>query len=204
MTVDEISRELAALVAVFSLAMIAIAIGLLRQFWTRFERLRLNLSPSQWAATYRMALTILICAIVVLLLYISLRIQNPDYVLPRWLLPVGFFGAPILILAIDIVVRSKVKKQPVADADANTYYYLTALSLMSFSVLFNIAAVIGVTPSMLLIKWGPLEAESFEWSKWILIIAIMFFFGGILLFATAFILEKTREWKKRLPKDNPN
>jgi hypothetical protein len=53
MIVDEVSRELAALVSVVSLAVIAIAVSILRHYWDTFEHHRLILSRSAWETTRR-------------------------------------------------------------------------------------------------------------------------------------------------------
>ena len=52
--VDEVTRELAALVSIVSLAMVGIIVGIFPHCWNRFKHYRLTLSPSVWKATYRL------------------------------------------------------------------------------------------------------------------------------------------------------
>jgi hypothetical protein len=75
--VDEVSRELAALVSVVSLAMVGIIVGISPHCWNRFKHYRLTLSPSVWKATCR--LVPLLCLPILLILAFTFFIfENPN------------------------------------------------------------------------------------------------------------------------------
>jgi len=73
--VDEVSRELAALVSIVSLAMIGIIVGIFPHCWNRFKHYRLTLSPSVWKATYR--LVPLLCLPILLILAFAFLVLKP-------------------------------------------------------------------------------------------------------------------------------
>jgi uncharacterized membrane protein len=73
---------------------------------------------------------------------------------------------------------------------------------MAVSVFFNIVALIGVSPKMLLISVGPLEPEDFEWAKWGLLIGIFAFSIGITFFGITLAVDKARQLNNKVPKDS--
>jgi len=202
MIVNEVSRELAALVSVASLTMVAIAVSILRHYWDRFEDHRLRLSRSVWKTTCRVGLIISLCLIVLLVVYAFFRIRKPDYASVMWMpLLFGLLFLPSLLVLIDFNIRRKIKKQIVGKLEPHTLFYFIALSSMAVSIVSNIIALLGVAPAMLSITVGPFDPGGFEWAKWSLVIGIIGFSLSIIYFGIAFVLDKAEQWKNKLPKE---
>jgi len=206
--VDEVSRELAALVSVVSLAMIGIVVGIFPRCWNRFEHYRLTLSPSVLKATWRLV-PLLCLPILLILAFAFFNIETLNRMPDIFILFLGgMFLLLVLLVLIDIGVRikRKIKKQTVSKAEPHTftYLYFTALSYMAFSVFSNIIALTGVSPAMLLIDIGPYGPENFEWGKWFLYIGIFAFCVGIPFFGITLAVDKARQLSNKAPKENQN
>jgi hypothetical protein len=203
---DEISHELAALVSVASLAMIGIIVAIFPHCWDRFEHYRVTLSPSVWKATCR--LVALSCLPILLILaYAFFNIETLNRMPDVFILFLGgVFLLLVLLVVIDIGVgiKRKIKKQIASKAEPHTYtlLYSIALSYMAVGVLSNIIALIGVSPTMLLIETGPFGAEDFQWAKWSVLIGIFAFSVAITFFCVTLAVDKARQSKNRFPEDN--
>ena len=177
MNIDELTRAIAALTAVVSLAMIGISVRLLPQCWDRFQHHFQALSPS----AKKSALPLLVFshlpivwAVISVFLTVTLHAFLPDIAI----LVVIVTALLMFLIEIGAAIKRKIKKQTVVKIgkmEMYAPYYFTALSYMTLSVLFNIAALIGVSPAMLLIDIGPVGPENYEWGKWFLYIAIFAF-----------------------------
>ena len=200
---DDVSRELAALVSVVSLGMIAIVVNILRHSWNRFEHHFLRLSPSVRKATFRDVL-FLHWPILLLLVVAYFGVRSPDYT-PEIVI-LSLFGTIIILAIISIVllIKRRIKKQTFIKSDTYTLCYYTALSYMVFSVVLNLFALGGVAPTMLLIKTGPFGPQNFEYAKWCLYIGIFIFSFGIVLFGFTLAFDRASNWKKQVAKENDN
>ena len=206
MNLNDVSRELAALVAVVSIAMVVINVNILRYCWNRFEPNRLNLSRPVWRLTSSIGLFVVFVPMSVLLLFVLYRVESQDYlivcVFKVVVLVVLMLSGLLLLINIGIAIKRKIKKKVIIEIDSNTVFYFAALLYMVFSVFFNIGALIGVSPTMLLLTIGPFEPANFEWGKWCLYIGIFSFSVGIILFGLGFLFDRVEQWKNKLPKDN--
>jgi hypothetical protein len=197
MDVSELTRAIAALVAVVSLAMIGITVRLLPQCWNRFQDYFQILSASaRKSASPLLALTHLPIALAVVFGLLSVKLA--DYMPGIFIFVI--IGITLLVLLIEIGagIKRKIKKQTVVklgDLEMYAPSYFTALSYMALSVGFNITALIGVSPTMLLIDIGPVGPENYEWGKWCLYIAIFLFCVGIIVFGLTLAIDKARERK---------
>jgi uncharacterized membrane protein YgdD (TMEM256/DUF423 family) len=206
--VDEVTRELAALVSIVSLAMVGIIVGIFPHCWNRFKHYRLTLSPSVWKVTWRLV-PLLCLPILLILAFAFFNIETLNRMPDIFILFLGgIFLLLVLLVLIDIgvTIKRKIKKQIVGKAEPHTftYLYFTALSYMAFSVFSNIIALIGVSPAMLLIDIGPFRPEDFEWGKWFLYIGIFAFCGGITFFGITLAVDKARQLNNKVPKENQN
>jgi hypothetical protein len=201
--VDEVSRELAALVCVVSLAMIGIIVGIFPHCWNRFKHYRLTLSPSVWKATWRLV-PLLCLPILLILAYAFFNIETLNRMPNIFILFLCGIFLLLALIYIGVTIKRKIKKQIVSEAEPHTLFYFTALSYMAVSVFFNVVALIGVSPKMLLISVGPLEPEDFEWAKWILVIGIFAFTMGITFFGITLAVDKARQLNNKVPKENQN
>jgi hypothetical protein len=189
--VNEPTCELAALVSIVSLAMIGIIVGIFPHCWNRFKHYRLTLSPSVWKATYRLV-SLLCLPILLILAFAFFNVETLNHMPNIFIL---FLCGIFLLLALiytGVTIKRKIKKQIVSEAEPHTLFYFTALSYMAVSVFSNIIALIGVSPTMLLISLGSLEAEDFLWANWILLIGIFAFTIGITVFGITLAVDKAR------------
>ena len=189
---NETSRELAALVAVVSLAMIAISVHLLPRSFNRFQHYFGALSPSaRKSALPILALTHLPILWVVIFAVLSIECTNR---MPGifWLV---FAGTLVLVLLIKggLAIKRRTKKQIAVRVEPFPIAYTVALSYLALSVFLNIFALIGVSSSMLMIDIGPGGYENFEWGKWFLFIAIFTFCVGIIEFGLTLALDRARQ-----------
>jgi len=190
----EITRELAALVAIVSLAMIGISVHLLPRSFNRFQHHFQALSPS----AKKSAVPLLVFShLPILWAFISVFLAVTLHALLQDIAIFVVIVTALLVFLIEIgaAIKRKIKKQTVVKIGKMEIYapfYFTASSYMTISVLFNIAALIGVSPAMLLIDIGPVGPENYEWGKWFLYIAIFAFCVGIITFGLTLALEKIR------------
>jgi hypothetical protein len=201
--VDEVTRELAALVAVVSLAMIGIIFGIFPHCWNRFKHYRLTLSPSVWKATWWLV-QLLYVPILVILAYAFFNIETLNRMPSIFIIFLCGIFLLLALIYIGVTVKRKIKRQIVSEAEPHTLFYFTALSYMAVSVFSNIIALIGVSPKMLLISLGSLSPEDFEWAKWILVIGIFAFTMGITFFGITLAVDKARQLNNKVPKENQN
>jgi hypothetical protein len=193
--VDEISRELAALVAVVSLAMIGISVRLLPRCWDRFQQYFQALSPSaKKSALPLLAFSHLpiVWAVISVCLTVTFHALLPDITI----LVVIVTALLVFLIEIGAGIKRRIKKQTVVKIGKMEFYapyYFTALSHMTLSVFFNIGALIGVSPAMLLIDIGPVGPENYEWGKWFLYIGIFAFCVGIIIFGLTLALDKVKQ-----------
>ena len=207
MNLNDVSRELAALVAVVSIAMVATNVNILRCCWSRFETNWVNLSRPVWRFTSSVALFAGFAPISLLILFVLYRVENQNYLIVSVFKVVAvvvllLFGL-LLLVNVGIAMKSKIKKKIIIELDSNTGFYFAALLYMVFSVFFNIGALIGVSHTMLLLTIGPFEPVYFdEWGKWWLYIGTFAFAVGLGLFGIGFLFDKGGQWKNKLSKDN--
>jgi len=201
--VDEVTRELAALVSLVSLAMVGIIVGIFPHCWNRFKHYHLTLSPSVWKATCWLV-PLLCLPILVILAFTFFSVETPNYMPNIFILFLCGIFLLLALIYIGVTIKRKIKKQIVSEAEPHTLFYFTALSYMAVSVFFNIVALIGVSPKMLLISVGSLEPEDFEWAKWGLLIGIFAFTIGITVFGITLAVDKARQLNNKVPKENQN
>jgi hypothetical protein len=189
--VDEVSRELAALVSVVSLVMIGIIVGIFPHCWNRFKHYRLTLSPSVWKATCWLV-PLLCLPILLMLAYAFFSVETLNHMPNIFILFLCVIFLLLALIYIGITIKRKIKRQIVSEAEPHTLFYFIALSYMAVSVFSNIIALIGVSPTMLLISLGSFEAGDFVWANWILLIGIFAFTIGITVFGITLAVDKAR------------
>lgn len=201
--VDEVSRELAALVSVVSLVMIGIIVGIFPHCWNRFKHYRLTLSPSVWKATCWLV-PLLCLPILLILAFAFFNVETLNHMPKIFILSLVVIFLLLALIYIGVTIKRKIKKQIVSEAEPHTLFYFTALSYMAVSVFSNIIALIGVSPTMLLISLGSFEAGDFLWANWILLIGILAFSVGITVFGITLAVDKARQLNNKVPKENQN
>lgn len=201
--VNEPTCELAALVSIVSLAMIGIIIGIFPHCWNRFKHYRVTLSPSVWKATCWLV-PLLCLPILLILAFAFFSVETLNYMPNIFIRFSGAIGLLLAIIYIGVTIKRKIKKQIVSEAEPHTLFYFTALSYMAVSVFSNIIALLGVSPTMLLISLGSFEAGDFVWANWILLIGIFAFTIGITVFGTTWAVDKARQLNNKVPKEHQN
>lgn len=197
--VSELARATAGLVAVVSLAMIGISVRLLPKFWYRFQHYYQGLSRSEWKSALPFV-GISYLPMLFLALFAVLSVKLPNYMPGLFFFVVIAITILMVLIEIGAAIKRKIKKQAVVTIAKVEIYapaYFTALSYMALGVGLNIAALIGMSPTMLLINIGPVGPENYEWGKWCLYIAIAGFTLGIIMFGLTLALEKASERKRQ-------
>ena len=200
MILNEVSREVAALVAIVSIAMVAICVNILPHCWHRFEDRFRTLSLSVRKSTSRFV-PWLCLPILLLFVYAWLSERRPDYMPGMFILVLGGTALLVFLIEIGVAIKRKIKKQIAVKAEPYTLAYLTALYYMLISVLLNVFALIGVSPTMLLIDIGPFGPENFAWGRWFLYIGIYAFIVGITLFGATYAIDRAGQRNNKFPEE---
>jgi hypothetical protein len=191
MAVDDLTRATAALVAVVSLAMIGITISLLPRCFDKFRQRFVALPTfAKKAIVPTLIFAHMPIAWAIAFAWLSEKLPARTQSLMLYVV----IGTMLLWLLVDrgVAIKRRIKKQTVAKiGTSGGGAYSTALTYMVLSVWFNIIALIGVSPSMLLIDVGPIGPENYAWGKWCLYIAIYLFSVGIIIFGGTLALERS-------------
>ncbi len=207
MNSNDVSRELAALVAVVSVAMIATNVNVLRCCWDRFQVNWVRLSRPVWRFTSSVALFAGFAPTSLLILFVVYRAENQNYsivsvfkVVPVVVLLL--FGL-LLLVNIGLAMKSRIKKKITIGLDPKTGFYFAALSYIVFSMFFGACALICVSHTILLLTIGPFKPVYFdEWGKWFLYMGTSAFAAGLLFFGIGFLFDKVARGKKKFSRDS--
>ena len=202
---QDVSRELAALVAIVSIALVGTTIVLFPPAWRGFEERFLKL-PSIEGKTVIKTTFILLCPILILVGTATvIGVYWPDLVQEAVLLVMFLLLAiAILSMPVVLVLRRIRKTQKPRKPDELSLLYFTALIFLTLCIICSLFALIGVTPTMLMIEIGPYGPENFNWGRWMLNDGVLFFVCGIWILGFAYIDDRTRLWKAKKSPDEPS
>lgn len=209
MNSNDVSRELAALIAVVSVVMIAANVNVLRCSWDRFQANWVRLSRPVWRFTSSVALFAGFAPTSLLILFVVYRAENQNYLIVSIFKVVPIvvlisFGL-LLLVNIGIATKCRIKKKIIIEFDPKSGFYFIALSYIVFSMFFGACALICVSNTILLLTIGPFDPEYFdEWGKWFLYMGSSAFAAGLLFFGIGFLSDKVARGKKKFSRDNQN
>lgn len=188
---QDVTRELAALVAVVSIALVGTAVILLSLTWKGFEQRFVKLSPAERKGLIRNML-ILLCPVLLLITCTTVTgVYWPNLVQAIALLIMLLLVAMGILLTPVVIILRRRKKAPLSHKpDELSLLYSFALSFLTASILCSLSALFGVTPTMLAIVIGPYGPENFNWGRWLLQDGVFFFVCGTYMLGFAYIRER--------------
>lgn len=201
---QDITRELAALVTVVSIALVGTAAILLSPAWKGFEQRFLKLSSLERKTVLRNTL-ILLCPILILLgtetvvgVYWPNLVQVAVFLIMLLLAAIAVLSTPV------VLILRRIRKTKPQKPDELSLLYFIALSFLALCIMCNLLALIGVTPTMLMIEIGPYGPDNFNWGRWMVLDGVFFFVCGIWTLGFAYIDDRTRLWKTKKDSEEPS
>jgi|GEM_PF-4470509 len=197
MPVDQnISQQLAALIAVVAIAIIGVAILLIPSTWKSLETACSTLDKSEKYNIFKKLS--LWFGLFILLIFIT------DFVgayLPSLMRPFGMLFISLLVIAtiiysiVSLIINKRKKDLPSPPFKPLPFLYGANLALIAFCIIFTSAALYGVAYPMLNIEIGPFNQNNLNWAKWFLVNGISFFILGIFNYAYIYVYQRmqTRE-----------
>jgi len=192
MPVDQnISQQLAALVAVVSIAIIGVAILLIPPTWKSFETAYFSLGKSE---KYNIAKKLFLW-FGLFILFILITNFIGAYA-PSLMRPFGMlFILLLLIICIIFSIVSSIAKRKKEDSPSPRleplpFMYPATLTLIGFCIIFSSAALYGVAYPMLNIEIGPFNQDNLNLAKWFLVDGITFLILGVFNYAYTHLLQR--------------
>ncbi|MDD5702198.1 MAG: hypothetical protein PHU23_09140 [Dehalococcoidales bacterium] len=183
-------QQLAALVAVVSVAIIGVAIMLIPPLWKGCKKT--SGFPLQERRTIYKILA-LVYGLFVVILFITnfIGIHAPSFIQPVTRI---FLIAIVVIFLFYVVVQRLIswikKSREPYPVDYLAFSYRFTLASILLCVFFSTFALFGVSQTMLGIEIGPFNQDNYNWGRWWLADGITFFVIGILSYASIFIPQR--------------
>jgi len=205
---QSVTQQLAALVAVVSIAILAVAILLVPSTWNGLNQAFIRLNNLQKNAIYKF--TSLYFGLFLLFLFITDFVGVYD---PAWVQPVGrFLFLMIWVIVMAYFVISSIVKWKRKDDQEHTHLieqipllYVITLVWVVLCILFCLVALFGVSQSMLNIEIGPYNQDNYSWGIWFLENGILFFIISVVSLGFTYIVQKIDLGKQiaEKPKNKP-
>jgi hypothetical protein len=189
---QSVSQQLAALVAVVSVAIIGVAIMLVPAAWRGFENTSFALSKPERRVINRILLAQFGSLLILFFITNVVGIYAPSYALPIGRTIFLLLGFIVIFYSIIVIVVNKARKSRPTPIEPLPYLYRSTLLSVVFCVLFSSLALFGVAQTMLNIEIGPYNQDNFLWAKWSLLNGIAFFLIGIVNFGYTYIIQSAR------------
>jgi len=183
---QDVTQQLAALVAVVSVAIIGVAFMLVPSVWKGLTESSVIANSIEKRAMYQ-ALFIIITPFLGLLAVIDLfGIYAPSLVQAAITISLLI----LMILMLVILLRVKNKSNLFDNILPLPFLYGNTLVWIALCILSSLFALLGVASTMLNIVIGPFALDNFNFAKWCLFDGIFFFFISIIDFAFIFMFQK--------------
>lgn len=192
-----VTQQLAALVAVASIAIIGVAILLISPAWKGFE----NTSFGLTAPEKRVINRILRLFFGPLLLFIFITNFIGVYAPALFQPAARILYLLILVIWIISIITSQIfkwmrKSQPSPKVESLPFLYRTTLVWFALCILFCLIALLGVAPTMLNIEIGPFNQDNYNWARWFLFNGITYFVIGVFSFASTYLFQRIKVRKQ--------
>jgi magnesium-transporting ATPase (P-type) len=194
MPVDQnVTQQLATLVAVVYIAIIAVAILLVPPLWQGYNRTFLNLIGLQKKAILKFTSAYCMLFFVVLFftdfvgVYFSDWYQTTGLALLSliFVVSLAYFGIRALVNS-----RKKEKEEPIVELMPTVpLLYVMSLDMIVLCVFFCLVALLGVSQTMLNLGTSNNSQDSYNWGRWFLENGILFFIIGAVNFVLTYIYQ---------------
>lgn len=201
---QDVTRELAALIVIVSIALAGTTVVLLPPAWRGFEQRFLKLSSLERKTVIRNTL-ILLCPILILVgtetavgVYWPNLVQVAIFLIMLLLAAIAVLSTPV------VLILRRIRKTTPQKSDELSLLYFMALSFLALCTMCSLFALIGVTPTMLMIEIGPYGPDNFNWGRWMVLDGVFFFVCGIWMLGFAYIDDRARLWKTKKDSEEPS
>lgn len=197
---QNITQQLAALIAVVSVAIIGVAFMLITPTWKGYQ----NTSVCSTSPERRAKNRFLMFSFGPLLVFLAITdffgVYAPALVQPvARILFFAFLVIWIISIVIYQIVRAVRKTRSFIKLESLPLLYETTLIWIALCIFACLVALFGVAYPMLNIEIGPFNQDNFNWARWFLVDGILFFTIGILNFAFINIFQRI---ERRRPADD--
>ena len=195
--IPEANRTIAALVAVVSIALIGVTYPLISRAWQVFEARYFSLNILEkkkvMSALMKTVLFILIFPISITFsgIYFPGYEQEVFFLVMLAVIAIFILFMPIWFIQFIIRKIKRIKQTP-SKPDEPSLEYGFVLFFFAFSIFCSICSLFAVSSDMLNISIGPYNAENFNWGRWLMIDAIIFFMSGIYTFVLVYIKNRAQ------------
>jgi len=201
---EDATRELAALVAVVAMTLVGTSLLLLRPTWRAFERRFLELRSIGRRMVFRNTALVVVPVLILVGVVTVVGVHWPDLVQAAIFFTMLLLAAIAVISTVVVLIVRRVRKaQRPQKPDELPLAYLTALIYLSLCIACSLFALIGVTPTMLMVETGPYGPGNFNAARWMAQGGVFFFVSGILMLGFAYVDDRARLWKARMTQDEP-
>jgi MFS family permease len=192
----ENAQTIAALVALVSIALLGVEVLIVPAVWKKLDYCFFGLPKEKKRNVVRVVLLIVSLPTVVMGIYTIAGIydlENANVIL----LSALFIIIVIMMFAALIVwvisrLKGKKKSKIAEKGDELSLLFVTSFVLLIIGILANLMALTGVTAAMLDIPMGPYSAENYNWGRWLMKDAVLFFVAGIFMVGIAYLYENRK------------
>ena len=199
---ENITRDIAVLVSVISIALLGVTFVLISLAWKGFESRFTSLPRSERRELVKRCFISITPILILVIVVTVVGVNSPDLVqLSAFLVMLGLGAIAILYLLVSGIQRfvyfisRRNKESSSVKLDESTTLYFISLLFLAISVFCTVWALIGIIPSALEINISPYQAQDFNWARWFLIDGILFFVAGIFGTGISYLSDRSRYWK---------
>ncbi len=197
--VTPLDQQVAALVALVSISLIGIQFAVIKRVWQLFERRCLALPRRERNYVALSGLWFLLPVFIIAGIFIYSRVYVPvEYSNVALIVLLIVFSLLLLFSSLIVWIIRKVRKRTAHKPDTAGLCSFTSIVIFIASVLCSMLALIGVSATMLNVEAGPYGPQNYTLGKWILTLAITFFFLWMFLHAYAFVEDYLKKRMKSL------
>ena len=202
---QDVTRELAALVAIVSMTLVGTSVILLRPAWRGFEQRFLKLQSIERKTVIKNTSLLVIPILILTGTATAVGVYWPDLVQAAIFFVMLLLAAIALLSTPVVLILRRVRKaQKPRKLDELSFMYFTVLIFLTLCIICSLFALIGVTPTMLMIEIGPYDPDNFNAARWMAQDGVFFFVCGILMLGVVYIDERTSLWKAKKSLDEPS
>ncbi len=192
-------REISGLIAVVSIALIGTTIYVIGVAWRGMTNTYFRLTEVERRQVGRMTWWTTLCVIIVLSVATLVGIYIPQ--LTPWAVILVIVLMEIVVGLVRLISWSvrkirRIEKEELGNKiDEISLSYFLSFSFLSWSIFFNLFALLGIGTTMLDIRIGPYWLDNYNWGRWALVDSIFLFIAGLPILGYASLKSN---WQREL------
>ncbi len=205
---DPALRQIASDISLISIALLGVTFILLSIAWRGFLQRWLTMPREQRRPLVRASFIMILPILLPIVVATAVGAYWPTLVQTSYILVIMLLAviATLYIVFVGFrkLFRYLLRKQgePVPiKLDGTSIVYSCALMLLAIAVFCNAFALLGTINTAMDINIGPFQPENFNFARWLLTDAVLFFVGGMFTTGYAYLDDKSSEWKTSKTKE---